>query len=329
MAFQWVADNITDFGGDAQNIMGFGESSGAGDLSDWLAAEISEIHFIRRSIAQSPSNTLGGDRPTLADEQKIGSLLIDRLGIEDEISAERIRLIPAEEILAVAELALPGHYYHVVVDGQTMSERPIESLERVQAAAVDVLVGTNADEWYMYIDANATRADLEKWVDENAPEHAEALLADVEGETGIRRAMDRMQTASAMLCPARYFAAKLSELGGRGWVYYFSRQRPGSGGEKLGAYHGTEIPYVFDMHDDWLPTEAVDRVLTEAVMDYWVQFARTGDPNLPGRPEWPLYTAEHPMVMELGDRIGAMEAHDQALCDLLGPVRPDIAGEPK
>ena len=104
---------------------------------------------------------------------------------------------------------------------------------------------------------------------------------------------------------------------GRGWVYYFSRQRAGPGGDKLGAYHGTEIPYVFDTHDEWLPTEAIDRTLTEAVMNYWVQFARTGNPNLSGHPAWPLYKMNDPMVMELGEYIAAIKPPDASLCELL------------
>ena len=326
MAFRWVAENIAAFGGDPENITGMGESSGAGDISDWVAAEMAEDRLYRRSIAQSPGGSLH-NRRTLADEQAIGRRLIDNLGIEGELTAERIREIQAKDLLAAAEMELPGHYFDAVIDGLTMTQRPIESLNRADMARVDVLIGTNADEWYMYLDENVTRADLEKWIGETAPERAQALLTEVRGETDVRRAIARLRTASDYVCPSRYFASKISELGGRGWVYYFTRQRPGPGGEKLGVYHGTEIPYVFDMHDDWLPTEAIDHAVNEAVMDYWVQFARTGDPNLPGRPEWPLYTAENPMVMELGDRIGAMEAHDQALCDLLGPVRPDIAGE--
>jgi para-nitrobenzyl esterase len=73
------------------------------------------------------------------------------------------------------------------------------------------------------------------------------------------------------------------------------------------------------MHDDWLPTDAADREVTDAVMDYWIQFARTGDPNQPGRPEWPQYTRENPMLMEIGDNIGAIEPFDVRLCELLGP----------
>jgi para-nitrobenzyl esterase len=325
-AFEWVAENISAFGGDPENITAIGESSGAGDISDWAAAEMAEDRLYGRSIVQSPGGSLTVRR-TLADEQATGHRLIDSLGIEGELSAERLREIPAEDLQAAAEEELAGHYFDAVLDDLTMKVRPIESLDRATVAKIDVLIGTNADEWYMYLDENSTRQDLERWVAENAPEYAETLLAEVADEADVRRAIDRLRTARDTLCPSRYYASRVNELGGRGWMYFFTRQRPGPGGEKMGAYHGTEIPYVFDMHDDWLPTEAIDHSLTEAVMDYWVQFARTGDPNLPGRPEWPLHTVENPMAMELGDRIGAMAAHDQALCDLLGPVRPDINGE--
>ena len=102
-------------------------------------------------------------------------------------------------------------------------------------------------------------------------------------------------------------------------MYFFTRQRPGPGGANFGAYHGAEIPYVFDTHDAWLPTDDEDRRLTEVMMDYWVQFARTGDPNVAGRPKWPPYRVEKPMVMKLGDEVAATPPHDAALCLWLNP----------
>jgi para-nitrobenzyl esterase len=85
----------------------------------------------------------------------------------------------------------------------------------------------------------------------------------------------------------------------------------------MGAYHGAETPYVFNTHDEWLPTTETDHTLTEVVMDYWVQFARNGDPNLPGRPHWPIYTQENQMVMGLGKNVGVIQAPDTRLCELL------------
>jgi len=317
-AFEWVAANIPAFGGDPDNITAIGESSGAGDISDWVAAEMAEDRLYRRSIAQSPAGSLE-KRRTLADEQIEGVRLIESMGIEGGPDSTRLREIPAEDLLKAATSELKGYYFDAVIDDLTFKLRPIESLNRADANSMDILIGTNADEFYMYIDENSTREDLEQWVVQNEPENAQALLAKVSEERNIRRALDRLRTARRMLCPARYFAAKANELGGRGWVYYFTRQRPGPGGEKLGAYHGTEIPYVFNMHDPWLPGETIDETLSDAVMDYWVQFARTGDPNIPGRPEWPAYLADKPMVMELGDNIAAMQPHDEELCELLGP----------
>jgi para-nitrobenzyl esterase len=151
------------------------------------------------------------------------------------------------------------------------------------------------------------------------PDAAEPLLILVADETNPRRALDRLETARGMLCPIRQGAARITAAGGRVWFYRFSRQRPGPGGNTLGAYHGTEIPYVFDTHDAWLPTNKTDRRLTDTIMDYWVQFARTGNPNLPGRPTWPQFWNAKPRVMEFGDTIKVIPPVDAGLCRWLGP----------
>jgi len=319
-AFRWVAENIEYFGGDPDNITAIGESSGAGDITDWITTNVAEDHLYRRSIIQSSGGSLESRR-TLADEKEVGRRLIESLGLEGNLNADQLRKIPAEDILAAAQKELAGHYFDSVIDGLTLRLNPLESIDQMDTFKMDILIGTNADEWYMYIDENAGRADLEAIIDQRAPQHAAALLAQVGQEGDVRRAIDRIRTAADTLCPSRYLAARATEMGGRGWVYNFTRQRPGPGGEKLGAYHGTEIPYVFNTHDDWLPTEDIDRELTAAVMDYWVQFASSGDPNLPGRPQWPVYNDRQPMAMELGDNIGAMKPHDTRLCELLGPKR--------
>jgi len=317
-AFRWVADNIEAFGGDPQNITLIGESSGAGNISDLVATGIAQDPVYKRVILQSSASGLG-KRRTLAEEQALGDQLIKSLEIGESITAERLREIPADQLLAAYMSELPGHYFDAVIDDLTMKHSPVETLSQMARSELDVLIGTNADEWFMYIDENAESSDLKKLIEQKSPEHTAILQEELGQETDVRRAIDRIRTASNTLCPSRYLAARATETGGRGWVYYFSRQRPGPGGEKLGAYHGTEIPYVFDMHDDWLPTEDIDHELTVVVMDYWLQFARSGDPNLPNRPQWPVYNTGHPVAMRLGDTVEAMNIHDERLCELLGP----------
>ena len=321
-AFQWVKDNIKAFGGDPQNMTAFGESAGAFNIIDLLSIDVGagdgSKSLVRRSISQSIGGSLV-ERQTLAQEQATGVMLTSALGFGPEVSAERIRAVPASDILQAIQELPAGHYFDAVVDGQTLIRPPIESLTQANTSSLDIMAGTNADEWYMYIDEHVTDGDLDDWIEENASMHRSALLAVTVDENNVRRKLDRLRTARNMLCPSRFLAAQVSAGGGQGWVYYFTRQRSGPGGEKLGVYHGTELPYVFGMHDEWMPTDTQDLELTEAVMDYWVQFARTGNPNLEGRPQWPAYTSQNPEVMELGERQGAMEPFAVDLCNLLGP----------
>jgi para-nitrobenzyl esterase len=328
-AFGWVRNHIRAFGGDPGHITGFGESAGALDLVDLLLADLSQGQgsqsLFRRLISQSLGGSLQG-RDTLADEQEIGVRLAQILGLTDAVTAAQLRAIPAGRLLAAAG-KLPDDYYpDGVVDGRTLFRQPMEVIQSARADGVDLILGTNADEWLMYIDEGATRTDLERYASEAAPGRSRELLAAVSGESDPRRALDRLRTARAMMCPSRQLAAFANASGGHGRVYYFSRQRSGPGGAQLGAYHGTELPYVFGTHDRWLPTEPQDLALTETVMGYWGAFARTGDPNGPGRPQWPVYTVRQPMAMVLGEVAGAAPAPDDGLCGLLG-MRYEAPGE--
>jgi para-nitrobenzyl esterase len=315
-ALEWVRAHIDAFGGDPGNVTCFGESSGAGDLGNMF---VTSVDLCRRMIAQSPGGSYAV-RKTLADAQKNGLKIAAGLGIaNDDEATQRLRAVAAGELLAAADEALPGHYYDVVKDDKTLVEAPLESLNREQRSKIDFLIGTNRDEWYMYTADDADEKDIERWLAENAPDHATALRAQVADEKDSRRALDRLRTAWSMRCPARRVAARVNATGGRARIYYFTRQRAGPGGDKLGAYHGTEIPYVFGTHDAWLPVESIDEQLTDAVMDYWVQFARSGDPNIPGRPDWPAYRAEKPAALELGEQIQVIAPVDAALCLWLGP----------
>jgi para-nitrobenzyl esterase len=316
-ALEWVRAHIESFGGDPDNVTCFGESSGAGDLGNMF---VTNIDLCRQIIAQSPGGSYAL-RKTLADAQANGLRIAAELNIEnDDAAAHRLRAVPAREIIAAADTALPGHYFDVVTDDKTLVEAPLESLDRQQQSKISFLIGTNRDEWYMYLDEDTAREDIGNWLAEHAPGYATELQEQVADEADPRRALDKIRTARNMRCPARRVAARINATGGRAWIYHFTRQRAGPGGEKLGAYHGTEIPYVFGTHDDWLPVEAIDIELTDAVMDYWVQFARSGDPNLPGLPDWPVYTAEEPAVLELGEQIRAITPVDAALCLWLGPA---------
>lgn len=321
-AFRWVHQHISAFGGDPENITGFGESSGAFDLADLLMVDLDTGNgnqsLFRRLILQS----IGGPsriRRTLAQEQEIGRELTASLGLAGDVTAEQLRDVPAADVLKAAGQLPSGHYFSAVIDGVTVPRHPLAVMGQVQAAGVELIAGTNADEWYMYLDRETSRKDLENWISENAPEHREELLEFTADEQDARRALDRMRTARRMMCPARFLAQTISNAGGRAWVYYFDRQRPGDGGEQLGAYHGAELPYVFDRHDAWLPTSETDRVLSSAMMHYWVQFARNGNPNGGRQPGWPVYTGQQPELLLLGDRIGSIADPSIELCKMLGP----------
>jgi para-nitrobenzyl esterase len=321
-AFQWVRENIQAFGGNPDNITAFGESAGALDIVDLMLIEAEggkeERPLFRRLVSQS----LGGSmtqRQNLAAAQQSGQQLVAQIGLGPAVTAERLRQISAFQLLQAARQVRGEGMPEGIIDGRFLRRTPAALAAAVGFEGVELLIGTNADEWLMYIDEAAGWEDVEAWIQRHAPDAREELVERIGAGTDPRRALDRLRTAWRMACPSRFLAEQVNARGGKAWVYLFTRQRSGPGGETLGAYHGAELPYVFDTHDAWLPTGENDRRLTAEILRIWTRFAETGRPAPAQGNDWPVFTAARQAVIELGDRIGIVDPREDDLCDILGP----------
>ena len=306
-ALEWIQHHIAAFGGDPANVTLFGESAGAADIGYLITSPVAG-HLFQRAISQSGGFQLRNweGQGTLRER---GSLLAEQLGDSSQ-SLDTLRALPAEQLLQHQQAVLSGFDLRAE-PGQP--ELPYSSGDffRNQVSQVDLLIATNANEWYMYNQDHpeAVERDLA-----SLPETLHQPLRERLAGLDNRHAQDQLSTLTEMTCAGYFMAASTAKAGKQAWVYRFDRVREGPGGDALLAYHGAEIPYVFNTHDHWLETREADLKVTAAMMRYWANFARTGNPNDPSLPNWPSFTALAPAIMLLQETPSASPAPDAALC---------------
>mgnify|MGYP003629541744 FL=1 len=303
-ATRWVRENAESFGGDPGNLTLFGESAGAADIYALMKSPQAEGLF-QRSILES--GALGpGDMPPFDVAQARAEEMFAKAGID---SIDAARALPWQDLVDLHKTTGVDHYHGPVLDGYWV--RKTDEIN----AGVDVMAGSNLNEMLMYIDgpdADVLAEGLADYPDEGRP----ALLSFPMFENLTPREIsDVLSTASQFHCPSARIADAAAAQGEGAYLYRFTRKREGA--DAYGVYHGAEIPYVFNMHDDWLPTNSDDDKLTETMMGYWTNFARTGDPNGAGLPDWPRREPGTGQVQELGDRVAATGDFMAPLCDAL------------
>lgn len=316
-ALRWIHAHADALGIDPERVTVMGESSGGNNILHLAVSPLARGLF-RRASVQSAGWALQ-ETPDKRAHEPLARALEARLGIAapaTRSSLAQLRAVPADALFDAARVVFEGHGFDPVVDGHSITEPAIATVNAGRLPPIDLVIGSNADEWRMYLPQDA---DLGDWSQQGLPEAAAgpsgALLADARSP---RHALDRAVTAWNMVCPSLHFAQAVESAGGRSYVYWFTRQRDGAMAATMGAYHGAELPYLFDTHDAWLPTSEVDRALTRTLMTYWARFARSGNPNGSGQVDWPRYRASGDPVLRLDRSIETLTHPERALCAALG-----------
>jgi para-nitrobenzyl esterase len=306
-SLEWVHDNISAFGGDPGNVTIFGESAGGTDVYSLLVAPQAKGLFHRAIVESGGTNrTTTAEAENFVDDappgqwQSSGEILLrllERDGAADRSAAKAklaamsdgetaayLRGKTASEILA-AYTPDPGGVIRmplVFADGAVLPEGPLE--ERFASMdgwnRVPVIVGTNRDEFRLFLFPDPTRIKRVLWIlPRFVNERTYLATAD---------ARSRMWKATGADGPAA--ALRLSEP--NVFVYRFDwDEEPRILGadlsKMLGAGHGLEIPFVFGHFDlgrqgRMIYTEANRagrEALASAMMSYWAAFAKSGDPG--------------------------------------------------
>ncbi len=309
LALQWVQNNIAKFGGDNSRVMIFGESAGGVNVGNLLTTPMASGLFHRACIQSA-----GPNLQNYSDALENGLAYADSLNAPgtDTEQIAYLRSLDSETLIAGLESPLNGGFvqseWKPVLDNYLFDDIPINTFQSGEFNKVPLIIGSTADEMSLSAPALVSPVTVEILINLYIPEPLRPLAHELypsgSNNEEARESYVQILTDAQFTSPARRTAGCVSQnQEAPVYRYFFTHTHAGFLGD-YGAYHGIELFYGFN---NWENTSIAigplytdeDESVQNKMLEYWVNFAATGDPNGENLESWPAYDAATDCYLEI------------------------------
>jgi len=310
LALQWVQNNISNFGGDPSKVMIFGESAGGVDVGNLLVSPMASGLF-QRACIQSASPVLSAYNTARAK----GISFVDSFIITgtDVQKIAFMRTVPSDSIIKDETPPLSGGAvgmnWQSVIDGQVFLNYPNPTFQSGNFNKVPLIIGSNSEEMSLSVPPTVTPGMVTLLINTTVPSslQAQANLLYPPGTSTAQAKASYIGILSdaQFTTPVRGTAQCVSQNQTEPvWRYFFTHKHTIPALASYGSYHGMELFYVFNNWENaTLGSGSLfkpqDDSVQNAMLQYWVNFASTGNPNGSGLPTWPQYQSANDCYVEI------------------------------